>query len=184
MERKQQIRAELKKKRDTLTRDETRQLSAGICDRIESQPWFLPSEVLYFYYPLGNEVNLLPLAEKALTLGKQIAFPRVSGMDMDFYQVSSLTEFEEGNFHVMEPIGAKIIHRADALVLVPGLGFDSQGGRMGYGKGYYDRYFSRFPECHKVGIAYAIQLVKKLPGDAHDVPMDEVITENGLIKIS
>lgn len=177
METKQQIRVKLKEKRERLKKEQVLQMSQKICDKLKEYIWFQQAKVIYFYYPLGKEVNLLPLAETALTFRKQIAFPKVNGRNMDFYQVDSFTCFQEGNFHVMEPTSKKLMDIKDALVFVPGIGFDNHKNRMGYGGGYYDRYFMRYPECHKIGIAYSFQIVKTLVRETHDIPMDAVITE-------
>ena len=179
MASKQQLRVVLKRRRELLSPKETQQLSAKICENLQNQPSFLQADTVYFYYPLNTEANLLLLAEKALSMGKQIAFPRVNGTKMDFYQVNSLTEFTEGTFHVMEPTGQQKICQKDPLVLVPGLAFDLQGRRMGYGKGYYDKYFARYPDCMKIGICYAMQIIDEVPTSQYDIPMDAVATEQG-----
>ncbi|MCI8483960.1 MAG: 5-formyltetrahydrofolate cyclo-ligase [Lachnospiraceae bacterium] len=180
MERKQQIRKVLKQKRDSLTKEQARKLSAEICGHIQCHQWFQQAETVCFYYPLGKEANLLSLAERALAQGKKAAFPKVNGKEMDFYQTASLKEFQEGCFHVMEPVGKRKIYEKDALVLVPGLGFDTFGGRIGYGGGYYDRYFSRHPHSYKLGISYAGQLLETLCREPHDILMDGVVTEEGV----
>ena len=171
----------LKQRRESLLEEQALDLSQKICGKIAGHFWFLETEKVYFYYPLGKEVNLLPLAEQALALGKTIAFPRVNGKDMEFYQVSSLSDFREGCFHVMEPVGEELMTEEMPLVLVPGLGFDLQGGRMGYGGGYYDRYFFRYPCCRKLGIAYSVQLAEPLVREPHDILMDGVATEQGVL---
>lgn len=178
---KQKIRLDAKDKRDALSETQAAQWSAEICMILEGQPFFKDARTVYFYYPLGNEVNLLPLAQKALDMGKQAAFPRVAGSSMEFYQVASLKDFAEGAFHLMEPIGCDKMHAADALVFVPGLAFDAHGSRMGYGKGYYDRYFARYPGCRKIGICYNMQLALYVPCGAYDIPMEAVVTERGAI---
>ncbi len=177
---KGRIRKILRQRRDSLTEAEIARLSEEICGKIRRQPWYQEAEILYFYYPLGSETDLLALAAEALERGKCVAFPRVAGLDMEFYQVRDLGEFQEGSFHVMEPAGDRLIRAAGALVLVPGLGFDARGNRIGYGKGYYDRYFARYPGCRKVGVAYGAQLVEALACDAQDVAMDAVATERGV----
>lgn len=177
MERKQQIRAKLKQKRELLTKEQVTEASQRICEKLLCSIQKEQPEVVYFYYPLGKEVNLLPLAEKLLEEGRKIAFPRTSGETMDFYPVRSLTDFVEGNFHIMEPVGKIPLTEEEPLVLVPGLGFDRKGRRLGYGKGYYDRYFARFPSCRKIGASYWSQIVEELPCGEHDVAMDEVVTE-------
>lgn len=180
METKQQIRKALKQKRDSLTQEQVQELSEQICRQIQCHKWFQQAEEIYFYYPLGKEVNLLSLAQKALDLGKKAAFPKVDGKEMDFYQTASLNEFQEGCFHVMEPVGKEKAYEKNALVLVPGLGFDVFGGRIGYGGGYYDRYFSRRPHRYKLGVSYAGQLTEILCREPHDILMDGVVTEEGV----
>ena len=177
---KRKIRSEARQNRDTLTQAQIRLWSEKICENLQAQPFFQAAETVYFYYPLGSEVNLLPLAQQALDLGKQAAFPRVDGNEMAFYRVSSLQAFAEGAFHIMEPAGDDVMDNAAALVFVPGLAFDSQGNRMGYGKGYYDRYFARYPGCRKVGVCYGMQRIPQAPCGEFDIPMDMVITECGL----
>ncbi len=177
MQTKQQVRTNLKQRREMLPKEDLLGRSDKICKRLQEQNFFLQANVIYFYYPLGKEVNLLPLAQKALTLGKQVAFPRVNGSEMEFYQVHSLKEFVEGTFHVMEPTGKDPLHQNDALIFVPGLAFDAKGNRMGYGKGYYDRYFARYPKNLKIGICYAFQVISAVPCDQYDIPMDAIISE-------
>lgn len=177
---KKQIRLSLKQKRSVLSDLEVRSLSETICDVLQKHLCFQNADKICLYYPLGKEVNLLPLASAALALGKQTAFPRVNGSELEFYQVQTLSEFVQGTFGVMEPVSSEKISAEHGLVLVPGLAFDTEGGRMGYGKGYYDRYFARYPECCKIGICYEMQLISKVPCDQHDVRMDGVATEQGL----
>lgn len=177
MERKQQIRADLKKKRNALSKEQTREFSRRICETLFAYILSEEQEVIYCYYPLGNEVDLLWLAESLLRIGKQVAFPRTNGTDMEFYPVKSLDGFQKGAFGIMEPVGECPLKEEKPLVLVPGLGFDIEGNRMGYGKGFYDRYFARFPASRKVGVAYNIQMTEEIPKDEYDIPMDFVITE-------
>lgn len=178
-EYKRKIRSEAKQKRAALSQAQVRRWSGMICEALQIQPFFQEAEVVYFYYPLENEADLLPLAQEALDLGKQAAFPRVDGRDMAFYCVSDLKEFSEGAFHVMEPVSGSIMDRTDALVFVPGLVFDCHGNRMGYGKGYYDRYFAKYPSCRKIGICYRMQMIPQVPCGEFDIPMDMVFTECG-----
>lgn len=180
METKKQIRDRLKAKRENLTCEQVQRRSEEICRKISQQSRFLQVEAVCFYYPLGKEVNLLPLAKEALALGKKVAFPRVEGKEMEFYEITSLKDFQEGSFHIMEPVGGKLLSEQNTLVLVPGLGFDFRGNRIGYGGGFYDRYFARHPQFLKIGVAYEVQLVEELKGEAHDISMDGVVTEEGI----
>ena len=171
------LRTDAKVNRDALTQEEIHFLSGRICSILQKQPSFENAEMIYFYYPLGSEASLLPVAEQALSSGEKVACPRVCGDTMDFYEIHTLTEFEKGMFGVMEPTGIKQMKEANALVLVPGLAFDLKGGRMGYGKGYYDRYLARYPRCYKIGICYERQIVPKVFCDPHDISMDALVTD-------
>ena len=179
---KAQIRKRFQEMRNALLPEEASERSVRVCRRIESLPLFQEAETIYFYYPIGNETDLLPLARRALKLGKKAAFPKTDGQEMEFFQVASVEEgFQEGRFHVMEPAGGLLLQEQEPLVLTPGIAFGKDGSRMGYGGGYYDRYFARFPRCLKVGACYGIQLAQGLPVGEHDVPMDAVVTEERVL---
>ena len=180
-ERKRKLRADMKRKRDGLNQEERKRWSDGICRNLQGQPAFRKAETVCFYYPLGSEANLLPLAQTALAFGKQVAFPRVDGSEMEFYHVFSLERFAQGPFHVMEPVGNEAVRGQEMLVFVPGLAFDENGSRMGYGKGYYDRYFGKSSHCLKIGVCYEMQLVSQVPCGKYDICMDAVVTEQRLL---
>ncbi len=182
-EDKRKLRADARRRRDALSYEDIRGWSNEICRVLGEQPTFQDARTVCFYYPLGSEASLLPLAKAALALGKQAAFPRVAGNDMDFYRVLSLEGFSAGAFHVMEPVGDTVVREQGMLVFVPGLAFDGQGGRMGYGKGYYDKYFARTPCCRKIGVCYEMQIVSQVPCGDFDVRMDAVATERGIINL-
>jgi len=177
---KKLIRKEYRDKRNELTNVQVKEWSETICTHLMATELFQQAEVIYFYYPLGNEVNLLEAAQTALDVGKCIGFPRIEGDLMQFYKIESLEEFQEGCFHVMEPTSDVVLKAEKPLILVPGLVFDSRKNRMGYGKGYYDRYTADVPQAIKVGIAYELQVVDKIPVNSFDIPMDYVITESGI----
>lgn len=139
------------------------------------------AEAFYFYYPLGNEVSLIPVIEKAFAENMPCAFPKVTGKQMDFFQVSDFKMLEKGTFGVMEPQAAsEPVHWEHALCFVPGVVFDKKGGRFGYGGGYYDRYLAAHGTLKTAGCAYGCQVVEKLPTDAWDRHVDYLITEDGI----
>lgn len=177
MERKKQIRFEFKEKRNNLTEEQVQIWSEKICFHVLQWELFLQTKEVYFYYPLGNEVDLLPVAQKALQMGKCVGFPKTEKDEISFYRVRDMKDFKEGTFHVMEPESKELLSCNKPLILTPGLVFDSKKNRMGYGKGYYDRYISRFPEAITVGIAYESQMTSEVPMDFGDIPMKYMITE-------
>lgn len=174
---KSQLRKIYRSKRKVLSEEQAIQWSEAICRRLTDTELFQKAEVIYFYYPLGNEVSLLPAAQAALDAGKCIGFPRTEGDVIRFYKTESLTDFREGCFHVMEPTSSILLWEEKPLILIPGLVFDHQKNRMGYGKGYYDRYMANVPDAVKVGVAYEMQLLETIPTDSYDIPMDYLITE-------
>lgn len=99
---------------------------------------------------------------------------------MEFYLVSTYEQLEEGCFGIREPKDfCERINSVskDAVVIMPGVAFDRNGNRIGYGKGFYDKYFGNYPEVYKIAIAYEIQIVDEIFADKYDVKADCVITE-------
>ncbi len=123
--------------REEMSETEVRKKSGRICEKLLASDWYAACDVLYAYYPLGKEPDSLPVIERALADGKTVALPRTGeGSAMEFYRITSAKQVAEGRFHVMEPLfSCPRIRAAQALVLVPGVVFDAQGGRYGYGKG-------------------------------------------------
>lgn len=171
--------------RAQMSSDEVRQKSRYICEKLVEEPWYQECDIIYGYYPLGNEVDCRSLLEQALAEGKRVALPRMAEQcHMDFYEITFLEQVAEGGFHVMEPIEAcPMMQEQQAVVLVPGVVFDPSGNRYGYGKGYYDRYFERFPELYKVALAYENQMEQELEALDTDVKMDSVCTEEQIHRI-
>ena len=172
--------------RDNMADEQVGAMSRAICERLLASEVYRQTDTIYAYYPLGREVSPLALIERALADGKVLAFPRVGeSCGMDFYRVTSLSQLAEGSFHVMEPVlECPMLQKTRALVLVPGLAFDRQGNRYGYGKGYYDRYFARFPGLTRVALAYEHQMEEAMEVLPTDVKMHRIETECGSYIIS
>ena len=175
--RKDRIRKEYLAKRNAMPKELVKRLSDEISDFVLGWDVYQKAQAVFFYYPLGNEVSLLPVIRDALKNGKQAAFPKTFGDEMEFYEITDLRDLKEGRFHVMEPaVNTKQPFYAQPdLCFVPGAVFDVSGGRFGYGKGYYDRFLK---ECkaYKIGICFPFQFREDvIPTDFMDVPMDEVI---------
>lgn len=180
--------------RDSMSQEQVSVKSEVICKQILDSTEYKAAETILGYYPLGKEVNCLSVLEQALRDGKRVVLPR-TGQDcqMDFYEIQSLDEVEEGNFCVMEPrlsckrfepdMNTKRIGRS-MLVLVPGVAFDYEGNRYGYGKGYYDRYFTSFPQLKRVALAYTEQLSEDvLECLETDRKMHVILTDTGRIDV-
>lgn len=163
--------------------------SKSIIDKILSSDWYKKSEILLVYAALKDEVNLDEFIEKAWADGKELYFPRVTKTDMDFYKVSSFQQLGVATFNVREPkrecklldIYNEDFQKATTtqavVVIVPGVAFAIDGTRVGYGKGYYDKYLHKIPKALRVGIAFEEQIVDKTYADAYDEIMHIVLTD-------
>lgn len=179
--KRQRLRAKHSLIRDRMRPGEVREGSGRICSLLLQSGWYQKCSAVYGYYCLGNEVDCRPFLKQALQDGKLVALPKTEpdgGHGMEFYRITSLSQVEEGHFHVMEPVrGQPLVQREDAAVLVPGLVFDKSGGRLGYGKGYYDRYFARYGGLKRMGLAFEHQMEEKIPVTELDIGMECVYTE-------
>lgn len=181
----QEIRLHHKKLRQEMSREKVTEASETICAKLYEAPWYQKCTWIYGYYPLGNEVDCRSFLKKALEDGKHVALPRTATKPeyakacyMEFYEITSLKDVTKGSFGVSEPdVNCPQAMEGEAVVLVPGVVFDRQGNRYGYGKGYYDRYFARFPELYKIGLAYENQMEERLMVSETDVKMDCIYTE-------
>lgn len=189
--------------RDRMIAAEVREKSDRIVKWLLQSEWYEGCQVIYGYYPLGKEVDCRSFLERAIADGKTVALPATgSGLAersaltekkglqrearpkkdnrMEFFEVHSLDEVAEGNFHVMEPLlECALLQEERAVVLVPGVVFDRNGNRYGYGGGYYDRYFSRFHGLYRVALCYEHQFENELLTLPTDIHMHEIVTEMG-----
>ena len=118
----------------------------------------------------------MPILAQALADGKQVAVPKVYGDDMKFIVLADLTQVSKGYAGIPEPIAdAPVAEDETALVLMPGLAFDPQGHRIGYGGGFYDKFLSREPNHPTLALCYEFQMFDHLEVDRHDIPVDTVL---------
>lgn len=144
------------------------------------------SRVLY-YASLDEEVNIDFAITASLEKNMSVALPLCIDNDgeMQYYYIKSLNELKIGAFGIREPDTA-VCEAADnldgAVCVVPGLAFDKKGFRLGYGKGYYDRFLSRHKNIKTIGVCYDETLAEGLPYDKYDIPVDYIVTQSGVFK--
>jgi 5-formyltetrahydrofolate cyclo-ligase len=165
-------------KRNGLAPGEIARLSKRIHEFVISSKEFKSAKVIGAYYAFGSEVKTDLVLEKAKTLGKKVALPSVEGESLAFYELSSGKYLVKGRFGIMEPLPYGPVDRIDLLV-VPGIAFDKKGYRLGYGKGYYDKFLAK-KEVFSIGLAYSFQLLESLPKGKYDKRLDAVATEKGV----
>jgi 5-formyltetrahydrofolate cyclo-ligase len=179
---KQQLREKMKARREVLTEKEYLELSSRVCDRLESLPFFIEAKTIAAYYPVHNEVDILLLLKKSIKNRKRILLPRISiqsKVSLDFVEVTDL-ELKIGPYGIPQPSSAAVnipLSEIDIL-LIPGLVFDHQHRRVGYGKGYYDRLLKKLSAKTKtIGVSFSFQIVESLPQNSFDRPVEIVVTE-------
>lgn len=183
---KKPIRAALLAQRKHLSLDTCLHLSLMVQERFLQLPEFAAARSLALYSPILNEVFTEEIFDQALKLNKRVVCPRVQGAGMEFFPVNSRDDLQAGNFGILEPRGDRSIPIAELdLLLVPGVAFDQTGHRLGYGKGYYDRLLhQRSAGCRLVGLCFEFQLLPILPAEAHDIPMDLLVTEQRTLRLT
>lgn len=139
---------------------------------------FKSAKVVGAYYAFGSEVKTDLILEKAKALGKKVALPSAEGESLTFYELSSGKYLVKGRFGIMEPLPYGPVDRMDLLV-VPGIAFDKKGYRLGYGKGYYDKFLAK-KSVFSIGLAYSFQLLGSLPKAKYDKRLDAIATEGGI----
>jgi len=143
------------------------------------------NETVMAYTSKEKEVNTEPLIRALFVQGNPVVVPIIIKEDVSL-RLSYIRDFSAlvpSTFGVPEPIGSEIPAAAEDLdmIILPMLGFDRAGGRIGYGAGYYDRFLSKNPDLQKIGIAFACQEVENLPQEENDIRMDVVVTEEGIV---
>lgn len=154
-----------------------------ICNRLLSSDLWNRSSSILVYYSFKDEVNTINIINRALRENKRVALPRCldDKGTMEFYYINDLEDVEKGLYGIMEPKKncLKVRDYSRSLCLVPGLGFDKNRHRIGYGKGYYDRFLEGY-EGLSVGLCYEEQIKDSLPLEQYDRKLDYVLTDKNL----
>ena len=176
---KKALRREIGAKKRALSAAEIEARSAILADKLYATGQYRQARSLYAYLSFNQEVRTSPIIQRAWADGKRVAVPKVVGDDMVFIWIDSFDNLApQGAFNITEPIeNGPVASDETALILMPGLAFDPQGHRVGYGGGFYDRYLAAQPHHPTVALCYDFQLYDHLDVEDHDVFVDVVITE-------
>ena len=192
---KGQLRRFMMGKRNVIPAEVRCLKSTDIAERLADMEWYKEQEKILVYSAIRSEVDLTTFCHKAWKDGKVLFFPRVFGEQMEFYRVDSMSQLTKGSFSVMEP---RLKEDADfnnedmpiageawtegrsekTPILVPGVAFSRKGARLGYGKGFYDRYLAVHPSLVPIGVCFDEQLTEQICADEHDYPMYRIMTES------
>jgi len=179
---KSEIRKDILSKRVALTPSLRSSYDESIREKLLSLPELSRAKRVLLYCPIKGEPDLSPLFEKLLESGKKLVLPKVEGEDLLLLELEDTLCLSEGTFNIPEPQhGVKIEPEMLDLAVVPGIAFDREGFRVGFGKGYYDRLLERV-SAPKVGVAYSFQVLIRVPRDVWDKPVDIIVTEKEVIR--
>lgn len=202
---KKQIRRDVLSVRNMISPELRQEKSSKILQTIYEMEVYRITNVILCYVDYQSEVITTPLIERALADGKKVFCPKVSGEDMDFYRIMGMGELKDGYKGIKEPMSGHgfidFLCERDGLpddseagnnvnnktlVIIPGTAFDTGCHRMGYGKGFYDKYLTRLSECGvdvcKIGLGYECQLIDEVPCEAHDIVLDMLVTEENIYR--
>ena len=174
---KKELRSAVRAKKQAMPPEDISRRSRMLCDLVLKTDTYKTARTIYGYLPFNQEVDLLPLLQRSLQDGKQVALPKCFGREMRFILMTDLSRIQYSRFGVPEPVeDGPEARDPGALILVPGLVFDELGYRIGYGGGYYDRFLSREPGHPTIGLCYDFQLISRLETESHDIPVDTVFS--------
>jgi len=192
---KNAVRAEVRARLAALDGPQIQGKSQSLAGKLFETSWWSNGQWLFIYIPMGGEVDTRFIVSRAYREGKQVAIPRMEGEDLAFYFYDGRTESLLPNqFGILEPdpawkpVDPFVPTGKRLLILTPGLAFDRQGRRLGRGKGFYDRFLCGLRKAHPagsgswaVGLAFAEQLVERVPVSDHDELLEGIVTDREVI---
>lgn len=187
---KKALRKEIIEKRNNMDLVKKEEMDEKILNKFYESKYYKEAEKIFMYISYGSEINTRKIIDKALKDNKKIFVPRTEfkTRSMDAVEITTLHNLIESKYGILEPSKEKphIDPNELDLIVVPGVAFDRNGGRMGYGAGFYDRYFKKISKDNinkimKLALAYELQLLDRVPMNEQDVPVNYIITENGFV---
>ena len=180
---KSSIRHILRQRKDSMSKEIRREKSEGICCHLMNQ--IRDGETVMVYTSKEKEVNTTSLINSLIKQGNPVIVPVIVKEDVSLRlsYLKDLSSLVPSTFGVPEPIGNEIPASGEDVdtIILPMLGFDRTGRRIGYGAGYYDRFLAKHKKLRKIGIAFSCQEFENLPTDEYDISMDYIITEEGIV---
>ena len=177
MEEKKLIRKKIFAARKSCTDEEVEKWSRMITERVTKLPEFQNSSRILAYADYNHEVMTGFIIEEAWKAGKEVAVPKVVGQDMVFYNLIDFSQLEKGYFGIPEPARGEIIQWEEALMIMPGVAFDRENHRVGYGGGFYDRFLEKHPQIKRLAVAFDFQILDEVPVEPTDISPEIIATE-------
>lgn len=181
---KNELRKNIKDLRRNMPSEEVLIKSKKASEFLIKSDIFKNSDCIMLYKALGNETDTETIIREAIAKGKKVALPVTDAKNgrITPFMADADTSFEKGGFSVMEPQNTAVVQNGEIdVVVVPGIAFDLQGNRIGFGKGCYDMFLEKCSAV-KIGLCYDFQVVDEIPTEAFDIKMDYILTEKGLFR--
>ncbi len=179
-EEKRALRRAVLEARDAIPSELNKAKSDAIWSKLRETRAFKDAETIYFFVGYGSEVQTVPMIAETLAMGKRVAVPRVlDKTNMRFCEIHALSDLVEGFKGIPEPAedAPEVDTEAD-LVILPGVAFDAERNRIGYGRGYYDRFLeTKGRDIPKIALCFREQIVESVPHEATDIKADIVLTD-------
>ena len=173
---KTELRKAIRAKKRAMTEEQIVCKSEALGRQFLESEEYRAARSIYGYLPYNQEVRTVAMLEQALRDGKRVAVPKCYGDEMRFIWMEDLSLVEKGYANIPEPIAdGPVADDETALVLMPGLAFDPQGHRIGYGGGFYDKFLAKEPNHPTLALCYDFQMLPALETEDHDIPVDYVI---------
>ena len=174
---KKELRAQIRAKKRAMTQAQIISRSEKLAALFRAHPLYQAAKSIYGYLPYNQEVRTVPMLRQAQLDGKRVAVPKVYGDTMKFLWLDDLDAVAPGAYNIPEPIAdGPEADDETALILMPGLAFDPEGHRCGYGGGFYDKFLAAHPAHPTLALCYDFQMFDHLDTDDYDVPVDAVLS--------
>lgn len=183
---KKQIRKIMLERRRNMSREAVMDKSLQISEKVIASTQYHEAERIFIFISFENEVDTGWLIRRALADGKKVAAPLVKNGTMKFRYFTLSDELKEGEFGIKEPaedLPKAYAKSSSTLVIMPGIAFDRSRNRVGFGKGFYDKWMKERPGLHKIALAFDLQIYDGvIPSEPHDIRPDLIFTESEIIE--
>jgi len=180
---KKSLRKMLLERRDATSFDMMKIASQQIHKKLRKNKLFREAKKIGAYYPIGSEVLTQDIMQEILSAGKELFLPKVVGDEIEFRKITDFSCLESGSFDIMEPNDDCPVDNNLDLILVPTVGISKEGIRLGYGQGFFDKFLAQ-NLVETISLVYEKQVIKKIPSQDHDIPMNWILSEDRFSKVS
>ena len=183
MEEKKAIRKQIFKARKEHSDTWIEEKSRRITELLTALPEYEDADRIMAYADYNHEVITRYIIEQAWKDGKEVAVPKVFGKDMIFYKLTDFAQLESGYFGIPEPKeDGETVSWEDAMMVMPGVAFDENCNRVGYGGGFYDRFLEKHPGIRRVAVGFSFQILSEVPTEPTDIRPQVIVTEEKIYR--